>query len=274
MYGAIIGDIIGQPYEFIIHKSKEFPLFNATPHFTDDTVMTLAVCDGILKAGLDAGKKEMELSIIERIRHWAEKYPDAGYGKMFKIWLGKKSHRPYKSFGNGAAMRVSSVGWLFDTLERTREVARWSAEVTHNHKEGIKGAETVASAIYLARTGASKKEIKDYIQKKFKYDLSKTCDDIRPSYCFDSSCQGTCPQAITAFLDGESFEDVIRNAVSLGGDSDTIAAIAGSIAEAFFGIPEFFKEKVMEFTKDDMHEVIRDFETVARKRVYGVDVLV
>ncbi|MBO4639889.1 MAG: ADP-ribosylglycohydrolase family protein [Treponema sp.] len=273
MYGAIIGDIIGQPYERAAVKSKAFLLFCDTPHFTDDTVMTIAVCDGILKAGLDARKKEIKSSIIENLRFWAQKYPYAGYGGMFKKWLSMRWPRPYKSFGNGAAMRVSSVGWLFDSLERTLEVSRWTAEVTHNHKEGIKGAQSIAAAIYLARTGSTKKEIKDYIQEKFKYNLSKTCDEIRPSYYFDSSCQGTCPQAITAFLEGDSFEDVIRNAISLGGDSDTIAAIAGSIAEAFFGIPDYFKEKALEFTKDDMHEVMGKFESLARKRVFGVSVM-
>ena len=274
MYGAIIGDIIGQPYEWKAIRSKEFPLFDCNPHFTDDTVMTIAICEGILNVGLSANKKEIKKSIIKSMRYWAVKYPYAGYGGMFKKWLNRTWPRPYKSFGNGAAMRVSSIGWLFDSLERTRDVARWSAEVTHNHKEGIKGAESIASAIFLARTGYSKKEIKDYLEKEFKYDCSRTCDEIRPTYSFDSSCQGTCPQAICAFFEGENFEDVIRNAVSLGGDSDTIAAIAGSIAEAFFGIPDFFRDKALEYTKEDMHDLIRKFETVTNKRKFGINVMI
>lgn len=274
MYGAIIGDIIGQPYEWHNIKTKSFPLFSEAPHFTDDSVMTIAVCDGILKAGINATKKEMKKSIIENMHFWGEKYPNAGYGGMFKKWLQTKSYRPYNSFGNGSAMRVSPVGWLFNSIERTREVARWSAEVTHNHKEGIKGAEAIASAIYLARTGKSKKEIKEYIEKEFKYDCSRTCDEIRLDYCFISSCQGTCPQAITAFLEGSDFEDVIRNAISLGGDSDTLTAIAASIAEAFYGIPDYFKNKVMEFTDKNMQEVMKRFEAMALKRKFGVNVVV
>ena len=274
MYGAIIGDIIGQPYEWHNIKTKSFTLFSDTPHFTDDSVMTIAVCDGILKAEINASKKEMKKSIIESMHFWGEKYPNAGYGGMFKKWLQKKSYRSYKSFGNGSAMRVSSIGWFFDSIERTREVARWSAEVTHNHKEGIKGAEAVAAAIYLARTGKPKLDIKKYIEKEFKYDCSRTCEQIRSDYCFNSSCQETCPQAITAFLEGKDFEDVIRNAISLGGDSDTLTAIAASIAEAFYGIPDYFKIKVIEFTNADMQEVMKRYENVAMKRKYGVDVVV
>lgn len=176
--------------------------------------MTIAVCDGVLKAGINAAEKEMKKSIIGSMHSWGEKYSYAGYGGMFRKWLSQKSYRPYKSYGNGSAMRVSSIGWLFDSLERTRDVARWSAEVTHNHIEGVKGAESIAAAIYLARTGSSKQEIKNYIEKEFNYDCSKTCDQIRPVYSFDASCQGTCPQAITAFLEGKDFEDVIRNEIT------------------------------------------------------------
>ena len=263
MYGAILGDIIGQPYEFDIEiKSKKFPLFRKSSHFTDDTVMTIAVCEGILNAGLSAGEEEMKASIVKSMEIWGKKYPFAGYGGMFGRWIMQENKEPYKSYGNGSAMRVSSVGWLFDTLERTREVARWSSEVTHNHIEGIKGAESTASVIFLARTGKSKEEIKAFIQKEFGYDLSRTCDQIRPLYLFDSSCQGTCPEAITCFIEGTDFEDVIRNAVSLGGDSDTLAAIAGSMAEAFFEIPEGLKKEALKRTKKDMHEVIERFEKV------------
>ncbi len=178
-----------------------------------------------------------------------------------------KSYEPYNSWGNGSAMRVSSVGCFFQTLERTREVARWSAEVTHNHPEGVKGAEAVASVIWMARKGRSKEEIKTYVKKEFGYDLSKSCDEIRPEYHFDVSCQGTVPQAITAFLEGTDFEDVIRTAVSLGGDCDTLTCIAGAMAEAFYGVPDFLKEKCLEFTTREMHEVMERFEKGKEKIV-------
>lgn len=261
MYGAILGDIIGQPYEFDRSpKTKQFPLFCKKPRFTDDSVMTIAVCDGILKAGLNADENTMKTGIITSMQLWGHKYPNAGYGRKFYTWLAMENTKPYNSWGNGSAMRVSSVGWLFDTLERTREVARWSAEVTHNHPEGIKGAESIASVIWLARNGKSKEEIKDYVVKEFSYDLSRTCDEIRPNYYHVESCQETCPEAITAFLEGKDFEDVIRTAVSLGGDCDTLTDIATAMAEAFYGLPEQFKAWTLELTTDDMHEVIKRFD--------------
>jgi ADP-ribosylglycohydrolase len=191
---------------------------------------------------------------------WGHKYPHAGYGRKFYCWLAMENTKPYNSWGNGSAMRVSSVGWLFETLERTREVARWSAEVTHNHPEGIKGAEATASVIWLARTGKFKSEIKKYITKEFGYDLSRTCDEIRPNYHHVESCQETVPEAITAFLEGNSFEDVIRTAISLGGDCDTLTDIATGMAEAFYGLPEQFKAWAIELTKSDMHEVMKEFD--------------
>lgn len=261
MYGAILGDIIGQPYEFDRSpKTKQFPLFCKKPRFTDDSVMTIAVCDGILKAGLNADENTMKTGIITSMQLWGHKYPNAGYGRKFYTWLAMENTKPYNSWGNGSAMRVSSVGWLFDTLERTREVARWSAEVTHNHPEGIKGAESIASVIWLARNGKSKEEIKDYVVKEFSYDLSRTCDEIRPNYYHVESCQETCPEAITAFLEGKDFEDVIRTAVSLGGDCDTLTDIATAMAEAFYGLPEQVKAWTLELTTDDMHEVMKRFD--------------
>lgn len=261
MFGAILGDIIGQPYEFDKSpKTKEFPLFCENPRFTDDTVMTIAICDGILKAGLDANENMMKAAMITSMHLWGHKYPYSGYGGKFYFWLVGKDTKPYNSWGNGSAMRVSSVGWLFDTLERTREVARWSAEVTHNHPEGVKGAESIASVIWMARNGKSKAEIKEYVQREFDYDLTRTCDQIRPNYRHIESCQETCPEAITAFLEGSSFEDVIRTAVSLGGDCDTLTDIATAMAEAFYGLPEGMKEKCLEYTKPDMHEVLSEFE--------------
>ena len=267
MYGAILGDIIGEPYEFDRgEKSKEFPLFTKRPHFTDDTVMTIAICDGILNAGLDADESAMKKSIISAMHFWGNKYPHAGYGARFIGWLSNNDSKPYNSFGNGSAMRVSSVGWLFGTIERTREVARWSAEVTHNHPEGVKGAESVASAIFLARNGKSKAEIKEYIVREFGYDLSRTCDQIRPDYFHQESCQKTVPEAITAFLEGVDFEDVIRTAVSLGGDCDTLTAISGSMAEAFYGISEQFKVWAYDLTGEDMHEVMARFESAKSRK--------
>ena len=261
MYGAILGDIIGQPYEFDRgKKTKKFPLFCKNPRFTDDTVMTIAICEGILNAGIATDENTMKNSMITSMHSWGHKYPYVGYGRKFFFWLAAKDTKPYGSLGNGSAMRVSSIGWLFNTLERTREVARWSAEVSHNHPEGIKGAESIASVIWLARNGKSKSEIKEYVIKEFGYDLTRTCDEIRPTYHHIESCPQTCPETITAFLEGNDFEDVIRTAVSLGGDCDTLTAIATSMAEAFYGMPNHLKEKCIEFTTKDMHEVFKNFE--------------
>jgi len=267
MFGAILGDIIGQPYEFDRSpKTKDFPLFCKKPTFTDDTVMTIAICDGILKAGLEADEKTMKTAMITSMQLWGHKYPHAGYGRKFYMWLASEDTKPYGSYGNGSAMRVSSVGWLFETLERTREVARWSAEVTHNHPEGVKGAEASASVIWLARKGKDKSQIKEYIIKEFGYDLSRTCDEIRPNYHHVESCQETVPEAITAFLEGKSFEDVIRTAVSLGGDCDTLTDIAVAMGEAFYGLPEKLKKKAYELTSDDMNEVMKKFEAKVQSK--------
>ncbi len=258
MYGAILGDMVGAPYEFDRgNKSKDFEMWNRRVHFTDDTVMTIAVADAILTAGIDAEEKVMKKALVEKMQAWGRKYPNAGYGGRFIYWLGSRNPKPYGSYGNGSAMRVSSVGWLYDTIEKTREVARWTAEVTHNHPEGIKGAEATASVIFMARHGASKEEIKEYVVKEFGYDLSRTCDEIRPGYRHDESCQKTVPEAITAFLEGKDFEDVIRTAVSLDGDCDTLTCIAGGMAEAFYGIPAEMKEKTLERLGDDMRQVVQ-----------------
>ena len=259
MIGAILGDMIGSPYEFDRSpKTKEFPLFSRYSLFTDDSVMTVAVADALMSS---TGKTDEEIraALIESMRKWGRKYPDAGYGGMFYSWLHSKHPEPYGSYGNGSAMRVSSAGWLYDTLEETRHMARLTAEVTHNHPEGIKGAEATASAIFLARNGSSKADIKAYIIREFGYDLSRTCDEIRPTYHHMESCQQTVPEAITAFLEGTDFEDVIRTAVSLGGDCDTLTCIACGMGEAFYDVPE---EILMEGKKrlpEDMLEVIARF---------------
>ena len=261
MYGAILGDIIGSPYEFDAgEKTKVFPLFSENSVWTDDTVMTLAVADAFLTAGPDADEDSLRRTLVQSMRLYGKRYPKAGYGLRFWKWLHSLHPKPYNSWGNGSAMRVSSVAWLYHDLNTVRRMARVSAEVTHNHPEGIKGAEATAAAIFLARTGCGKEEIKTYIVEEFCYDLSRTCDEIRPGYRHVESCQETVPEAITAFLEGDSFEDVIRTAVSLGGDCDTLTCIAGSIAEAFYGVPEELKEQCRKRLPEALGEVLRRFD--------------
>ncbi len=258
MYGAVIGDIIGSPFEFDRgEKTKVFELFSEQSEFTDDTVMTVAVAEALLNAGKEASMESVRNLTVQSMKKWGRKYLNAGYGRKFIWWLMLENSAPYNSYGNGAAMRVSSAGWLYDTLERTREVARATAEVTHNHPEGIKGAEATASAIFMARKGCSKKEMKEYIENEFCYNLDRTCDEIRPDYYHVESCQETVPEAITAFLEGEDFEDVVRTAVSLGGDSDTLTAIAASIGEAYYGIPANMKETAMKYIPDEFIQILK-----------------
>lgn len=260
MYGAILGDIIGSPFEFDRgDKTKDFKLFSRRSHYTDDSVMTLAVCEALLKVGQDATVKEIEDAVISSMQSWGRRYPHAGYGGYFRRWLTACHPEPYNSFGNGSAMRVSAAGWLYDSLEKTRTVAKATANVTHNHPEGIKGAEATASAIFMARNGSSKEEIKKYIENEFHYDLNRTLDEIRPSYHMDETCQKTVPEAIIAFLEAKDFEDAIRNVVSLGGDTDTLGAITGSIAEAYYRIPEWLMTECRKRINRDMRVVLDDF---------------
>ena len=268
MYGAILGDIIGSPYEWHNIKTKDFPLFRRRSHFTDDSVMTIAVADALMKlkentpdvfTDMDDEKRErISAEVARSLKLYGNLHPDAGYGGSFRRWL-REGEGPYFSWGNGSAMRTSPAGWLFEDMDTVRAVAGIQAAVTHNHPEGIKGAEAVASAIFMARKGKTKDEIRDYITGEFGYDFSKTCDEIRLYYEFDVSCQGSIPQAITAFLEGKDFEDVVRTAVSLGGDSDTIAAMAGSIAEAYYGIPDELIMKLDEYLTEDLAEVTEKF---------------
>ncbi len=225
MLGAIVGDIVGSVYEFDNHRSKVFPLFKAESVFTDDSVMTVALAYAIVADG----------GVESVMRRWGAQYPRAGYGGMFRRWLADETMGPYGSFGNGAAMRISPAGWAYPTLDETLKRARQYTEVTHNHPEGIKGAETVAGAIWLARHGSSRKDLREWIVKHSGYDLSRTCDEIRPGYEFNETCQRTVPEALTAFMESTDFEDSIRLGISLGGDSDTLACITGSVAEAFYG---------------------------------------
>lgn len=263
MYGAILGDIIGSPYEFDRgNKSKDFPLFSQESRITDDTAMTIAVAEALLAAREgcfidDEGATEALVGAC--MRKWGNRYPDLGYGGRFSWWLTAKQPQPYGSYGNGSAMRVSAAGWLLPSLEETEEVAAWTAKVTHNHPEGVKGAVATAAVIYLARHGRSKEEIKKYVEQRFAYDLSRSCDEIRPTYRHVESCQQTVPEAVTAFLEGGDYTDVIRTAVSLGGDTDTLAAIAGAMAEAYYGVPEELQEECRRRLPGDMLEVLDRF---------------
>lgn len=264
MYGAILGDIIGSPYEFDMgDKTKNFPLFSEDSYFTDDTVMTIAVAEAFMDAPDD--EDEIRQRLIQSMQKWGHRYPGAGYGARFVCWLALKDATPYNSFGNGSAMRVSSVAWLYNDLDTVRRMARLSAEVTHNHPEGIKGGEATAAAIFMARTGHSKSEIKSYIENEFHYDLSRTCDEIRPDYRHVESCQETVPEAITAFLEGDSFEDVIRTAVSLGGDCDTLTCIAGSIAEGFYGVSAELKDECKSRLDPALLRVLDAFSLIISK---------
>ncbi len=261
MIGAILGDIIGSPYEFDRgDKTKNFPLFSRSSCFTDDTVMTLAVAQAFMDAGPDADDETIRRHMIRSMRELGKRYPNAGYGVRFYRWLTASDPQPYNSWGNGSAMRVSSAAWLFHDLDSVLRAAKLSAEVSHNHPEGIKGAQATAAAIFLARTGHSKAEIRQYIAETFGYDLSRTCDEIRPTYHHVESCRDTVPEAITAFMEGEDFEDVIRTAVSLGGDCDTLSAIAGSIAEGFYVIPEALEKECLNRLPEDLREIVEQFQ--------------
>jgi ADP-ribosylglycohydrolase len=249
--GAIAGDVIGSAYEWNNVKTTEFALYTANSKFTDDTVLTIAIADAILH------QKDFSKTVWE----YGRKYHGRGYGGRFRKWLQKDNREPYKSFGNGSAMRVSAVGFAFDTLEEALIEAQRSAEITHNHPEGIKGAQATAGAIFLARNGKSKEDIKTYIEKEFNYDLGFTLDSIRPTYRFDVTCQGSVPQAIVAFLESTDFENALRLAISIGGDSDTIACITGGIAAAYYKeIPTEIIDFVSSKLPDEFIEILGEFD--------------
>ena len=260
MLGAIVGDIVGSVYEWDNIKTKDFPLFREDCFFTDDTVMTCAVAEAIM----NGGQKD---DFIDAMKKYGRMYPDAGYGTRFDVWIHSNDRTPYNSFGNGSAMRVAAAGWLFDTLDKTLEMAKVTAEVTHNHPEGIKGAQATAAAIFLARTGHSKPEIRQYVEQTFGYDLSRTCDEIRPGYRHVETCQQTVPEAIIAFLESNSFEDALRNAVSLGGDSDTLACITGGIAEAFYGMPQELRAETLKRLPEDLRAAYELFRQNLERRM-------
>lgn len=258
MLGAIIGDIVGSPYEFTGRsiKTTDFPLFSPKSRFTDDTVMTCAVAKALLqKANTEQNERDY---LIDAMHELGRAFPKAGYGQKFVLWVYGRKREPLGSFGNGSAMRVSPVGWMYDTLAEVEQHAEISAAVSHNHPEGIKGAQAVAGSIFLARNGAARQEIRQYVTTRYNYDLSRTLDDIRPGYYHIETCQQSVPEAITAFLESSDYEDAIRKAVSLGGDSDTQAAIAGSIAQAFYGvIPEDIVREAITRVHPTLRDVIR-----------------
>ena len=250
MIAAIAGDIIGSVHERANLKRMNFELFQKNSRFTDDTVMTLAVADCLLH-----GKP-----YAQTLRAYGNEYWDRGYGGMFRRWLKEERMGPYNSFGNGSGMRVSPVGWAFHKVNEVLDEAKRSAEVTHSHPEGIKGAQAVAAAVFLARKGKSKKEIKAYIQKQFAYDLGRSAEQIRKHYTFDVTCQGSIPEAIICFLDSRDTEHAIRLAISLGGDADTQACMAGAIAEAFYKeVPEVLVEKVRSLLPPELWKIVETF---------------
>lgn len=259
MLGAIAGDVIGSVYERRPIKTTDFPLFGKNNRFTDDTVLTVAVAQAILE----------EVDYATALQSFARRYPNAGYGGSFIKWIFEPDPQPYNSWGNGSAMRVSPVGFAFDDVETVLAEARRSAEVSHNHPEGIKGAQATALSIYLARRGEDKAAIRREITERFGYDLQRSVEEIRPSYRFDVSCQGSVPEAIVSFLESENYEDAVRKAISLGGDSDTLACIAGGVAQAFYGpIPAHVEERVRAILPADLLDVVERFE-----REYGRDSL-
>ena len=250
MLGAIAGDVIGSVFVGSPTKAKDFPLFTEWSRFTDDTVLTVAVAEKLLRGG----------DYVDLFHEAVREYPTAGYGGTFILWAGHGKREPYNSWGNGSAMRVSPVGWLCDSLEEVEAEAERSAAVTHNHPEGVKGAQATAVAVFLARTGHGKSDIRAHIESAYGYKLSRTLADIRPTYAFDVSCQGSVPESIVAFLESTDYEDAVRNAISLGGDADTMAAIAGAIAEAFYGpVPDHIRTPVLKRLDGRIEGVLAEF---------------
>lgn len=248
MLGSIIGDVAGSVYEFNNYRAKDFsPLFHRNAAFTDDTVCTVAIADALIHDKCPA----------RTLKDWGERYwSNGGWGRSFALWLGSESLEPYGSYGNGAAMRVAPAGLLATSLEEAQALSVKVTEVTHNHPEGMKGAAATASAVFMARTGSSADQIREYVTDMYGYDLSRSVDEIRPSYVFNETCQRSVPEALTCVLEATSFEDAIRNAISIGGDSDTVAAIAGGIAEAMFGIPDEIANEVWPKLPQDMRQVL------------------
>jgi len=250
MLGAIAGDVIGSVHEFIGTKTTDFPLFDRESRFTDDTVLAVAVADCLLN----------ELDYVDTFHRYAGAYPNAGYGLRFLGWIRGGEREPYNSWGNGSAMRVPAVAYACDSLTDVLTEAARSAAVTHNHPEGIKGAQATAAAIFMARSGGSKSDIRASLERMFGYDLSPRLDDIRPTYRFDESCQRTVPPAMIAFLESTDFEDAVRKAISLGGDADTLACITGAVAEAHYGgVPDHIASRTLDTLDDRLRDVVLRF---------------
>ena len=263
MLGAIFGDIVGSVYEFNNTADLHFPLLSRYSRPTDDSIMTLAVARALMETW---GQPDdaIRAALVREMRDFGARYPNGGYGGRFSDWLAADDPQPYGSFGNGSAMRVSPVGWLCGTMEDTLHLARLTAEVTHNHPEGIKGAQAIAAGVFLARAGQDKDAILRSLTERFHYDLTRTLDEIRPTYGFYEICQKSVPEAIRAFYEGETYEDVIRRAVALGGDSDTIACMAGALAEAYYGMPEAFQKEALARMDSFQRGVVRDFRAFCR----------
>ena len=257
--GTICGDIICSTREFHPIKTKEFTLFNKYSGFTDDTVMTLAIASWLM-----TDKNSTEV-LISQIQKFGQRYPNAGYGRMFRDWLIAENPQPYNSWGNGSAMRVSPVAWAADSLSETQKLAKASSVITHNHPEGLKGALAIGDAVFLARMGNSKEKIKHHIETNYNYDLNHGVDEIRRNYKFDVSCQGSVPQSIICFLEGQDYEDTIKNAISLGGDADTQAAIAGSIASAYWDVPSKITSKAISYLDPFLFDVLVKFNELFEK---------
>ena len=272
MLGAIVGDVVGSPYEFNRNnvKTTDFPLFSPSSRFTDDTVMTLAVAQALMDAmpgrGKETDESVLEAALVRRMREFGNRFPHAGYGSRFAEWLVMPDPKPYNSFGNGSAMRVSPVAWAFDDLRDVERYAAVTARVSHNHPEGIKGAQATAAAVLLARYDCSRDTLRKYAAAWYGYDMSRTTDEIRPGYCHVESCQGTVPEALTAFLEAESFEGALRLAVSLGGDSDTLAAITGSLAEGFYGVPDPIRRHALSILDDGLRSLALTFPEPRKPR--------
>ncbi|MBQ7236511.1 MAG: ADP-ribosylglycohydrolase family protein [Clostridia bacterium] len=265
MLGAIIGDIVGSRFEFIENRNKKFSFFHKHCKFTDDSVMTIAVALALIRCKDLNNVQELKKDATKHMVFLGRKYPNRGYGTIFQQWLFDEN-KPYNSFGNGAAMRVSPVGFVCETEQQVKKVSRAITEISHAHPEAIKGAEATAVAVFLARKAWLKNDIKVKITNEYYPALAQmTCDNIREDYFFDSSCQGTVPQALTCFFESTDFEDTIRNAISLGGDSDTLAAIAGGVAEAYYGIPSCIKETALRFLDKDILKYLAEISTAQFK---------
>lgn len=270
MIGAIIGDIVGSRFEFDNYRAKDFEFLTHKCFFTDDSVMSLAVCEALMHCKPDYS--DLNNETIESMRRIGRSYPHCGYGGSFHRWMYSNNPQPYNSYGNGAAMRVSGCGYAANSVAEAVALSKAVTEITHNHPEGLKGAEATTIAVYMARTGSSLMAIRDCIAKNY-YPINFTLDSIRDTYQFNETCQDTVPQALEAFFESTSFEDAIRNAISIGGDSDTLAAITGAVAEAYYGVPNNIRKHALKFLDDRLLKILLEFENMypakSRKKLFS-----